>query len=120
VDRVGLRRRAEALVGGGEEVELGRAILALLDETEPAPDPLARGGRQLLTRRQAGVLRAILDHKAAHGCAPTLRELQVALGFASANGVQDHLRALERKGYLARTFGQARSLRARAADGTLY
>jgi repressor LexA len=36
------------------------------------------------------------------GYPPTLREIGARMGIRSTNGVNDHLRALERKGYLTR------------------
>lgn len=55
-----------------------------------------------LTDRQAQVLRLINVHRDARGYAPTLREIGRQLGITSTNGVNDHLRALERKGYIRR------------------
>jgi len=40
------------------------------------------------------------------GVPPTFREIGAALGITSTNGVSDHIRALERKGYLERTGGR--------------
>ena len=39
-----------------------------------------------------------------------MREIGKALSIASTNGVSDHLKALERKGYLIRNFDTARGL----------
>lgn len=46
-----------------------------------------------------------------HGRAPTLREIGVAVGIASLNGVAAHLRALERRGLLTSEPMISRSLR---------
>jgi repressor LexA len=45
------------------------------------------------------------------GYPPTLREIGVQMGIRSTNGVNDHLRALERKGYLTREDMKSRALR---------
>jgi repressor LexA len=45
------------------------------------------------------------------GYPPTLREIGNYMGIRSTNGVNDHLRALERKGYLAREDMKSRALR---------
>src|SRR4029077_20103419 len=45
------------------------------------------------------------------GYPPTLREIGNFMGIRSTNGVNDHLRALERKGYLAREDMKSRALR---------
>ena len=55
-----------------------------------------------LTPRQAQILGAILTHLEEHHAPPTIAALGVVLGIRSTNGVSDHLRALERKGYIAR------------------
>lgn len=65
---------------------------------EPEPVPLPRP----LTVRQAEVLVYLRDHIATRGYAPTLREIGRYLGIKSTNGVNDHLRALIRKGYITR------------------
>lgn len=54
-----------------------------------------------LTYRQLELLRAIADG-IADGLPPTIRELGDRLGITSTNGIADHLRALERKGYIER------------------
>lgn len=45
------------------------------------------------------------------GYPPTLREIGAKMGIKSTNGVNDHLRALERKGYLTREDMKSRALR---------
>ncbi len=45
------------------------------------------------------------------GYPPTLREIGARMGIRSTNGVNDHLRALERKGYLTRGDMKSRALR---------
>lgn len=66
---------------------------------------------QKLTDRQRAVLDFIIDSIQDHGYPPTLREIGVHLGIKSTNGVNDHLRALERKGYLTREDMKSRTLR---------
>ena len=55
-----------------------------------------------LTVRQAEVLRFVSGYRDVRGYAPTLREIGRQFGIGSTNGVGDHLRALERKGYIRR------------------
>jgi repressor LexA len=45
------------------------------------------------------------------GYPPTLREIGEHMGIRSTNGVNDHLRALERKGYLRREDMKSRALK---------
>lgn len=63
------------------------------------------------TARQEEVLGAIEQHTAQHGYPPTLREIGLRVGIRSTNGVEEHLRALERKGWLTREAGKARALK---------
>lgn len=64
-----------------------------------------------LTPAQARVLDAIRSRVEAGQAPPTYRELQVDLGFHSTASVRDHLRALERKGFLLLGEGRFRSVR---------
>lgn len=66
---------------------------------------------QGLTDRQAQVLNYIEETIREHGYAPTLREIGAFMGIRSTNGVNDHLRALERKGFLSREDMKSRTLR---------
>ncbi len=73
---------------------------------------------QKLTDRQRAVLDFIENSIHARGYPPTLREIGNHLGIKSTNGVNDHLRALERKGYLTREDMKSRTLRlVKAASG---
>ena len=66
---------------------------------------------QKLTDRQRAVLEFISASISDRGYPPTLREIGNHLGIRSTNGVNDHLRALERKGYLTREDMKSRTLR---------
>jgi repressor LexA len=66
---------------------------------------------QGLTQRQQMVLDFIRQSIADRGYPPTLREIGARMGIRSTNGVNDHLRALERKGYLTREDMKSRALR---------
>lgn len=55
-----------------------------------------------LTDRQARILDFVRGYLAANGYPPTLREIGAHMGIRSTNGVNDHLRALERKGHIER------------------
>jgi repressor LexA len=68
---------------------------------------------QGLTDRQQQVLEYIRSSIADRGYPPTLREIGAHMGIRSTNGVNDHLRALERKGYLTREDMKSRALRPR-------
>jgi repressor LexA len=66
---------------------------------------------QGLTDRQQQVLTYIRSSIVDRGYPPTLREIGAHMGIRSTNGVNDHLRALERKGYLRREDMKSRALR---------
>jgi len=66
---------------------------------------------QGLTKRQLQTLDFIRHSIEARGYPPTLREIGEHMGIRSTNGVNDHLRALERKGYLRREDMKSRALR---------
>ena len=68
---------------------------------------------QGLTDRQQQVLHYIRQSIHDRGYPPTLREIGAHMGIRSTNGVNDHLRALERKGYLTREDMKSRALRPR-------
>ncbi|WP_437617718.1 transcriptional repressor LexA [Sorangium sp. So ce1151] len=72
---------------------------------------------QGLTERQQQVLHYIRQSISERGYPPTLREIGAHMGIRSTNGVNDHLRALERKGYLTREDMKSRALRPRDLDG---
>src|SRR5450631_2439500 len=66
---------------------------------------------QGLTQRQQMVLDFIKQSIVDRGYPPTLREIGARMGIRSTNGVNDHLRVLERKGYLTREDMKSRALR---------
>jgi len=70
-----------------------------------------------ITDRQRMVLEFICGSIDERGYPPTLREIGNKLGIRRTNGVNDHLRALERKGYLTREDMKSRTLR--PTDATL-
>lgn len=67
--------------------------------------------RPALTQRQRQALQFISDCLSDRGYPPTLREIGEHMGIRSTNGVNDHLKALERKGYLVREELKSRALR---------
>jgi repressor LexA len=62
-----------------------------------------------LTRRQAEVLHYIIECIRDQGYPPTIAEIGNHFHISSTNGVNDHLEALERKGYIVRS-SKARSI----------
>jgi repressor LexA len=66
-----------------------------------------------LTPRQAQILQLIADFLQATGFPPTRAEIAQQFGFRSANAAEEHLRALERKGYIEMLPGASRGIRLR-------
>src|SRR5262252_168854 len=67
--------------------------------------------REPLTDKQKEVLDFILRWGNEHGYPPSLREIGTHFKIRSTNGVNDHLKALERKGYLKRDALKSRAIR---------
>ncbi len=53
-----------------------------------------------LTKRQDKILDYIEQYDRKHGRPPSYQEIQTHFGFASPTAVADHIRAIEKKGYL--------------------
>ena len=63
-----------------------------------------------ITARQNEVLSFIKDFSVDHGYPPTIPEIQKEFGIKSPNGVNNHIKALIRKGFLKRESSRARAL----------
>jgi repressor LexA len=66
---------------------------------------------ETLTERQREILDFITSSIAERGYPPTLREIGEHFGIRSTNGVNDHLKALEKKGHLRREDLKSRAMR---------
>jgi repressor LexA len=73
--------------------------------------------RDAMTDRQREILDFITRQISKRGYPPTLREIGSHFGIKSTNGVNDHLRALEKKGYLHREDLKSRALRPIVSTG---
>jgi repressor LexA len=72
-----------------------------------------------LTYRQQAVLDFINRCIESRGYPPTLREIGEHMGIRSTNGVNDHLKALARKGFLTRDDMKSRALRPVSGSGQI-
>ncbi len=63
-----------------------------------------------LTDRQKQVLKFIAKTSEERGFPPTIREIGREFGIRSTNGVNDHLEAIEKKGFVSRGERESRSL----------
>jgi len=63
-----------------------------------------------LTTSQEKVLSFISACQKAHGSPPTIREIAQHFGYRSLNNVRQHLRLIERKGYIRLSRGKARGV----------
>lgn len=66
--------------------------------------------RAELTPRQQNILDFVQEFQEKHGFPPSIREIGEFFGIRSTNGVSDHLRALEKKGFLTRSGHLSRCL----------
>ncbi len=67
-------------------------------------------GMEGITDRQREILAFIYRITEERGFPPTIREIGQEMAIRSTNGVNDHLKALDRKGYLTRGEQQSRSI----------
>ena len=72
---------------------------------------------EALTHRQREILEFISASIAERGFPPTLREIGEHFHIRSTNGVNDHLKALEKKGHLRREDLKSRAMRPVLPDG---
>jgi repressor LexA len=63
-----------------------------------------------LTATQDRVYRFITEYKNSQGFPPTVREIAEGLGFKSLNNVRQHLKLIEKKGFLKISSGKARGI----------
>ncbi len=74
--------------------------------------------KKTMTPARARILDAIVELAGQHGYPPTLREVGTLLEL-TVNGVRDHVKCLQRDGYLSMEPLLSRSIRVlRMADGT--
>lgn len=66
--------------------------------------------KKTLTPAQSEVLRFIEQCCEQHGRPPSYREIQEHFGYKSVGTVQDHVRALQQKGFLSLSHGRSRGL----------
>src|SRR5262249_36753763 len=87
-------------MGNGSRVARGLIVRSAFDNNDP-PQSRARGRRMShpLSRKQLDVLRALEAFSHARGHVPSVRELAARLR-KSPTTVFQHLKALERRGYL--------------------
>src|SRR3954465_4437823 len=69
------------------------------------------------THRQREILDFISSSITERGYPPTLREIGMHFNIRSTNGVNDHLKALEKKGHLRREDLKSRAMRPILPDG---
>ncbi|MBU0580881.1 MAG: transcriptional repressor LexA [Candidatus Margulisbacteria bacterium] len=63
-----------------------------------------------LTEKQRKIFDYLRNYKSEYGFPPTLREIGEEFGLKSTNGVNDHLLALEKKGYIKRSPDKSRAI----------
>jgi repressor LexA len=63
-----------------------------------------------LTEKEKNVLSYIVDSTAKHGISPSYQEIRDHFGFASFNSVQNYIKQLAQKGYVAIALNQKRAI----------
>lgn len=63
-----------------------------------------------LTKKQLDVYRFIAEFTQQNGHAPSFEEIATTLNYNSLATVHEHLGNLERKGYISRSFNEARGI----------
>ena len=63
-----------------------------------------------LTKRQAEIFNFLCEFKSKEKMSPTYREIADHFGFKSAKASADHIRALEKKGFICRHGGRSRGI----------
>ncbi|HTM68734.1 MAG TPA: transcriptional repressor LexA [Candidatus Binatia bacterium] len=66
--------------------------------------------KEKLTKKQADILAFVVGYVQDHGYAPSYREVGAHFGIASTATVHEHIKNLERKGYLSNDPDAARSI----------
>ena len=74
---------------------------------------------EILTDRQRQILDFISESIHSRGFPPTLREIGEHFAIRSTNGVNDHLKALEKKGFLRREDLKSRAMRPVSMDNVV-
>jgi repressor LexA len=85
----------------------------VVPEAADKPDP-----GHVLTWRQRKILRAIRESVQKRGYPPSMLEIGAAVGLTSTSSVSYQLRILQRKGYLHRDVGRARTMELRMPGRT--
>ncbi len=82
---------------------------------------ISRTPKSDLTARQSNILDFLIEHIASVGFPPSMREIGTFFSIKSTNGVSDHLRALERKGYITRSAQKGRGIQVlKSASGASF
>ena len=84
------------------------SVPVVIPDTPDSPDP-----DHVLTWRQRKILRAIRESVQERGYPPSLREIGDVVGLTSTASVGYQLSTLQRKGYLHRGMGRARTIEVR-------
>jgi SOS-response transcriptional repressor LexA len=84
------------------------SVPVIAPETPDRPDP-----DHVLTWRQRKILRAIRESVQKRGYPPSMREIGDSVGLTTTSSVAYQLRTLQRKGYLHRDVGRARTMEVR-------
>lgn len=100
-----LKSKIDNLLSNGPVHEMDDQILVLSHKL-----PL-NTGRRKLTKKQSAILEFVIEYTAKTGIPPTRAEISNFFGFKSCNAAQEHLKALEKKRYIALSTGFSRAIK---------
>ena len=81
---------------------------------------MIENAKTALTQRQAEIIAFIRECLKENGVPPTHNEIATQFGLKGTYGVRQHLRLMEKKGYLHLSQGKARGIRLTSAISPLY
>ncbi len=71
---------------------------------------MSYGNAPDMTAAQRKVLDYVNEYREVHQCPPSRAEISRHFGWSSANAAQEHLEALERKGFVRLVAGRSRGI----------
>jgi repressor LexA len=78
-------------------------------------------GMKLLTEKQQSVLDFVVNYRREHGYTPSIRDICTGFGFSGPMAAMNHLKALEKKGFIRRSQAAARGIQVlREERGLLF
>lgn len=100
-----LKNKIDNIISNGPSSNKDKNIFLISEDLS------LNNNRKKLTLKQSIILEFIIDHMAKAGIPPSRAEISKHFGFKSFNSPQEHLKALEKKGYLDLKAGCSRAVK---------